>query len=133
MADRLLLTGEQALLLLRKVVFEKGADYVYKGPNPDRPTICYNVWDGQPSCIIGHVLAELGLKASDYEDQALGAELSITSLAGLLRSSKTFEWDISGDAVKVLSVAQEMQDEGHSWGAALEAAQIDFERIAAER
>lgn len=57
--SRMTLDADGAIRSLRTVVYEKGADFVYPGDRLEDQ--CLNFKDGEASCIVGHVLALLGL------------------------------------------------------------------------
>lgn len=119
-----LIGTERTLELLAKVVEAKGADYVYPGTAGDT---CYNFEvQGAPSCIVGHVLAELGVT----KDQA--AEVRVDGSAGvndtveaLVRNGWKYTFSIG--AVAVLYRAQNVQDQRRSWGDALRMAAVAAE------
>lgn len=116
-----ILTGEGALGLLRLVVFEKGEGYVY--PNSvNRVEGCRNFEDGQPSCIVGHVFAKLGVTYDDAVNASIDGTKGVRWSTNCLEKSG-FEWSFSRNAIKVLSSAQSWQDRGATWGEALAAAE----------
>lgn len=123
MSDRRELTGGQAVALLRKVVFGKGPEYVYPRQVTRGFTVCHNFRDSKPSCIVGHVLHELGLT---FE---LAEELGIDGIAGaqvamnVLDHEEDFDWRFSREANHVLITAQSFQDAGAPWGVSLEHAE----------
>jgi hypothetical protein len=96
-----------ALNALRKVVAERGEDFVYEGS-------CVYQFEGQPACIVGHVLAHLlpeWWRSTEIVKQNLSAfQLSQCGLA-------------TADAADALEAAQVAQDTGLTWGEALEAAE----------
>jgi hypothetical protein len=97
---------------LRAVVAEHGAGYVY----PE--ATCDYLYDGAPSCIVGHVLARL-----DMLDQ------------GVVEDNDSAAWlgGFTESALAALTVAQEIQDGCYhrdtgrvvraTWGEALAAAE----------
>lgn len=110
---------EQVLALLDKVVQAKGADYVYPGTSADK---CYNFEpQGAPSCIVGHVLAELGVtrqQAAEFGvDGSAGVHDTVHALAG-----GGWQYMFSVGAMNALHKAQGVQDRRDSWGDALDAA-----------
>jgi hypothetical protein len=121
MSDRMVLTGEAAVMMLRKVVFEKGADFVY--PQAQMGQSCVNFTDdGNPSCIVGHVLADLGLtyfQAMEAKIVDSGVFIVSHALDGM-----NFPWEISVPARKVLATAQNFQDAGYTWGDSLAKAEM---------
>lgn len=130
-AYKWVLNGRQALTLLKKVTLDKGADHRYQAPDPDKPGQCYNVWEGQPSCIVGHVLAELGLDAGSYERYGVQDREGVLSTAYRLNTSD-FPWHISPIAQQVLLAAQAAQDDGASWGFAVLVAEDVLGKIVEE-
>lgn len=119
MADkRMVLDTEGAIRALRTVVFEKGADYVYPGTRGDR---CFNFVDGEPSCIVGSVLALLGLTFEQAERLGVSGSRDSWETTKELNDLQdgSFDWVIDEGARLVLSVAQEVQDARSSWGYAL--------------
>ena len=112
------LTVEQVSETLEEIVAEHGADYYYPQANES----CFYTERGPggvtvPSCIVGHVVARLDpdtfKKIAVYEadGDTLDAR-NLPSLVGL---------DMEADAVEALQQAQFRQDEGESWGGALQA------------
>lgn len=118
------LTYDRALSLLNAAIAEKGEDYKYpKNPSVFGGCVYFDPDTRQPSCIIGHVLAYLGLTAEDMEiDSPLP---DIDSRNALAFASLVEEGDIQVDSPRteaLLQVAQEQQDQGSSWGDAVAAA-----------
>lgn len=133
--------SKKALTLLRKAVKQKGKDYV--DPNVAEGGCAY-VRDGEASCIVGHVVAyvkpnlipaiELWESNGDYvpyyEREERGGGLGIGSggdvaVEDLARAlSDDGEIDFDGNAVEILQRAQNVQDNGNTWGEALEAALV---------
>lgn len=109
------LDGATALRLLREVVAER-PDYVYEPP-ADAHELCVYQSHGEPSCVVGHVLARAG-----WPVRAL-IELDRTGVsAGLLHQRLD---GVTEQAATVLAVAQNWQDVGgdHTWAGALAAAE----------
>lgn len=106
------LTVEKAHELLKRAVAEKGEDYVYQPETVGtyNRRCRYFGPEGAPSCIVGHVLAYMGVSIDpeSYENRVgvwtLGQE-------ELLRADAA--------AIEALSVAQDVQDMGGPWGSAL--------------
>lgn len=119
----MILTGQTALAILRKVVFEKGADYVY----PHRGMECVNFENGQPSCIVGHVFAELGITYEQaVRDGFSGSSDVLESVTLMEQSPDQYDWEFDNQAVRVLSWAQAGQGSGRTWGEALQVAEEFF-------
>jgi hypothetical protein len=98
---------------LENIVAEYGADYVYQrrqlnGPDPFAP-VCVYVWNGEPDCIAGKVLARMGVsieKLASYEGSSVSVVAPVVS-------------NLGDAATNVLRVAQVVQDKGGTWGEAL--------------
>lgn len=109
---------ERAKQLAAEVVAEFGPDYVYENPyrgtDLERST-CQYVHDGEPGCLVAHILQRHGVKLDALEahegDDAQGV---LHKVLGIHREST-----ISG----YLNRLQRQQDEGHTWGAALASAE----------
>jgi len=112
------LTREAVTAAIEKVVAEKGADYVYDREHGGC-TYSEQTPEGVvPSCIVGHVIAkmdpELFQRVAEYESETggfwwTGVDIRIPGI----------EQD---SAVKyALREAQDAQDDGDTWGEALEA------------
>ena len=111
------LTLARAQELLAEAVAEKGEGFIYTNrngvPAGDGVT-CHYVHGDQPGCIVGHVLHKAGVSLDalkEYEGQ--GAEHPVTDLT-----------NAPEDACRLLSYAQEYQDRGIPWGAAVRRAQV---------
>lgn len=110
------LTVERALELLERAVVLKGAAYVYRPETLHvdgageiyRDGDCVYVEDGEPSCIVGHVIAYAGGNLADVEEGALPN--SALSRAGV---------EFTDNAYYVLRAAQNRQDAGGTWGSSL--------------
>jgi hypothetical protein len=118
---------------LERVVAEYGEDYVY----PKAGYTCSYSESGQPSCIVGHVIAALNpeafAKIAELEDLT-GASGSATSI--VLGNWEHTDWASSTDEdedlgaitltedgrlASALNEAQRQQDAGATWGVALSA------------
>lgn len=114
------LTYATAVEILDGLVEEFGADYVYpQGENGK----CDYVRDGEPSCIVGHVLAKVGvpierLKAAD--GAIMGGGMAADALLGMLHNEGALQ--SNGSVRALLCEAQYRQDHSTSWGAAVRAA-----------
>lgn len=124
----MVLDGKGAIGLLRLVVFEKGADFVYEKVSRDGVLLCVNFSDGQPSCIVGHVLANLGVSGEVADRLDISGSYTPGEVATVLEKRK-YEWQLDDDAVGILYTAQGRQDEGASWGEALADAEELFSRL----
>lgn len=110
------LTVKNVLEALDRAVEKKGADYVY----PWEEGCTYADGDGNPSCIVGYVLADLdpNLFEEFKESEHLDGGFGIGSADGYTRNRPTVERPI----IDVLAVAQRAQDTGFTWGVAAQVA-----------
>lgn len=104
----------EAVRLIGEAVRLKGRTYVY--PRVVDGLNCVNWINGEPSCIVGHVLDALGLTESICDN--LSAEVSAD------RANWSTETDVyfTDLAVIALAQAQVVQDFGGTWGLAHNAA-----------
>lgn len=113
-------TADKAIALLERAVAEKGPDYIY---NPNGECACKYFEPGTqlPGCIVGHVASYLGLTAADL--QPFEHNTSDTLFVGN-PTGMTIDPILSGGFTvrTLLREAQTVQDDGGSWGAALQAA-----------
>lgn len=119
--------------LLNKAVEAKGADYVDPASINDSRSCSYVTFDGQPSCIVGHVLHYLDVDLSDFHtagsvdmiiDIPRDYENELTGQPGTLRTGhgKPVDIEFTPEAFLILTKAQEEQDGGAKWGPAVELA-----------
>jgi hypothetical protein len=107
----------QALVFLEKAIGEKSPDYVYKRvtemteEEEENGQSCLYFEQGQPSCIVGHVLSYMGINSAP---EGSGAGHALTQL-GVHADPKT---------KALLEDVQERQDDGVPWGEALRKAQF---------
>jgi hypothetical protein len=112
------LTFDQAKAELTDIINEVGPDTVYYSPGDDG---CVYFYGGQPSCIVGHLLAKHGVTQEDLDEAGCNAETGALSF---------FEVDFFDEpifapdpAVKVLlSTVQKQQDRLVPWRQALDGA-----------
>lgn len=121
---------EDAVLLLKQIVADRGEDWVY--PNFDECQECSdlrreeeNAWcdwhtnegcryfteQGQPACIVGEFFTRT-LQPEDYNRFYLEGRTVIDALQFL-------PMEVDEQTSKLLLVAQQSQDTGHTWGSAL--------------
>lgn len=101
-------TYQQVKESLRKAVITNGADYVF-----DEDMSCQYFEQGEPACIVGHVFADAGVSEAD-----LGAYNATDVDTARSAIGATME----PEASVALTIAQIFQDEGASWGSAVDAA-----------
>jgi len=106
---------DDAVEHLRKAVEVRGADWVY--PHEWRTTaentyfdLCQYAINGQPACIIGQVLFQLGLDLNKV-DLFFG---SVAMAFGMYHDVQ-----VDPDAIELLQKAQDQQDNGVAWGKAV--------------
>lgn len=119
MADQI--TTATATATLKAVVKEYGEDYVY--PPAQSGDNCRYVIDDKPSCLVGIVLARLGvpithLKAGDASEGHFGA--TADDLIPRLQWAGVVNFEEPRKVAHALRQAQYSQDLGYSWGIALE-------------
>lgn len=99
---------------LEAVVKERGEDYTYptKEENPEywSEGSCRYEVDGEPACIIGAAIAQLGGDLSKISSQSNGPQKAARQ-AGL---------EVSEHLEFPMAKAQRLQDNGETWGFALE-------------
>lgn len=93
---------------IEKAVADKGADYVYDGA-------CVYSRDGEPACIVGTALANLGFEMNPEWDLDVDGQDSLA-----IRVLPSF-FDVPDRVVGAAQDAQHIQDARHSWGDALNA------------
>jgi hypothetical protein len=118
MATHEVITGERALDLLCQVVAAVGETFVYR--KPAGHDACVYAHDGAAACLVGHALIAAGARLEDL-DRLRDCSIDAVSRVGRL----WLEWD----AGVVFNVAQLLQDEGATWGAALQAASDVFDQL----
>jgi len=94
----------------QKVLAEMGIDHKYDGPNIE---FCMYQTCGQPRCLVGHILARLGVDMSQlgkYEGR------------NIIWTANELKLDIESEAVCFLDDMQVGQDFNATWGDALETA-----------
>ena len=98
-----------------------------KGFHYDTRDGCKYVQDGQPSCLIAHVLSNAGVstKLLARLDDLPFASIGYYGVTDILAE----EVDITAVAVVILKAAQDQQDQGHSWESALASAYDLYLRI----
>jgi hypothetical protein len=116
------ITHEDVLRVMTEVVDEYGHDYVYVYENAGIG--CAYIKDGQPSCLIGHVLVRLGVEVSYL------TERNSARIESHLFDSHETDHPWTPEAGSVMEAAQLLQDMGETWGEALAAARRRAEKLA---
>ena len=110
------LTPEVALDLLAKAVAKRGEDYVYEKLDYASGLECRYAHRGAPSCLVGEVLFEAGITLAAlvrFDRDEIGNPSALVDTDSL---------DIPFATAFALDRAQQAQDTGKTWGAALQAA-----------
>lgn len=109
---------------LDELVAEKGEDYVYERNEEAR---CTYVRDGAPSCIVGHLLAKIGVPIEELaqrETRGAGGMIALLNEAGFLT---TAEWPEAHDVEHLLAAVQINQDSQIPWGQAVQSARSSLQ------
>jgi len=125
------LTPKKTLKLLEDIV--KGREnYIYSSGRVDEDEYgeesedgnCYYAnEDGSPSCIVGHVLSRFD---PNLFTQVVELEQSI--IIGIVDVSKNIpDFPVTVEALRVLKMVQDSQDNGAQWGSALAVARDETE------
>lgn len=101
---------------IEKAVADKGADYVY---NPNNTRACTYTEDGEPSCIVGTALINLGFEATPDWDYPIQHDVVLEDTAA--DTILPYFFDIPQNVVVAARKAQHDQDNGSTWGDALNA------------
>ena len=104
--------GEKLIASVRKFAAER-PDYVYRNADdnhPQRSGCVYFTNDGQPSCLIGHALADLGL---------LSAQPELFNGSWIANVVKEYGWEIDSRELEWLVDVQNYQDALKTWGRAV--------------
>lgn len=111
---------KKALALLKKQVKKNGEDFIYSKVNDgygNPGCVYFDPRTKSPSCIVGHVLADLGVTFDELDSYDLNSDTDVASLV-----VEEF-LAISPATMKVLAAAQVAQDTGRTWGDALKEAE----------
>lgn len=110
-----------ALRALNEAVKAKGYKYVY--PRTERSAnYCYNIWNGQPDCIVGTALVWLGVPIEWFEAEPSRENDDVGDVCKALLLDGKFEF--TEDAKDLLGQAQTHQDNGIPWGEAVTLAHL---------
>lgn len=116
-----MITAPQALAALEAVVAGH-EDEVYQEPNDDK--LCVYAYNGSPSCVVGCALAHLGIDTETIAALDSANRLGGPILASSLCDTGPLAGHIDADASAVLGAAQHTQDDGETWGYALNEARF---------
>lgn len=110
------ITEAEFTAAVEAAVQERGADYVYPEADPDfisKEGVCvYRTPSGEPACIVGLALHNLGIEAPGYEDRSINARELMTYMEGVRFPKKV---------ITAAAVAQDCQDAEKTWGEAMNA------------
>lgn len=111
-------TYEETLRALNEAVRDKGYNHVYQRPDGG---YCYNVWEGEPHCIVGHVLVRLGVPVEWFEKDNRNID-DVGDVCKNLFLQGLFEFE--EEARDLLGDAQVFQDSGDTWGVSVTRAHL---------
>jgi hypothetical protein len=119
------ITLDEAKELLARAVKEKGDNFVYQPIRTSGHPQCayFTPEDGAPSCLVGHVLAYKGLTHEDLDATNSG----VTEVQDLVEEGHI---RVDNETLALLTVAQVEQDQGQTWGRAVEEALATYEESA---
>lgn len=117
---------EETLAMLKSAVALKGEDFVYYG-DPDNcyDSACYYVKNGEPDCIVGHVLVEVGVKPEDLSFGGRYGHGFAGSVVSMLEEDGVVAFP--GKAKALLISVQSRQDVHRPWGESLANAKLVVE------
>lgn len=121
------LSVEETIAKLEAIVAKYGEDYVYQLPtyedeSGELESCMYSNQDGTPSCIVGHVLKEVSPKYFKSVHEREWEQLDSNAVYNLSGIYQYFE----ERAVNLLSNVQFDQDDGVTWGEAVEESVLLF-------
>lgn len=108
------ITEEAFTAAIEKAVADKGADYVYEREGRG----CVYSSAGEPSCIVGTALANLGFEMNPEWDNPLYENDNGSTGAETILP---LHFDIPENVIVAATIAQSNQDFGGTWGDALAA------------
>lgn len=115
------ITREMALSALNEAVKVKGYNYVYERR---AGSYCYNVWEGNPDCIVGHALIWLGVPIEWFNEDSRANDPA-QEVCSLLGYDDMF--DVEPEAIALFNRVQAMQDSGIPWGEAVTRAHLGID------
>lgn len=123
------ITADVVTFELEALVNEKGENFIYEqqvDPESGRAK-CVYVHDGEPSCIVGRVLANLGVPLDRLALADAGPGTSADMLLNQLRDEDVIT--IPDGVQLALQEAQSRQDYRQSWGTAVRSAKNIMEEF----
>jgi hypothetical protein len=123
--DAVEITLDEAKELLARAVKEKGEDYVYAPLTDMGRSQCayFNPADKCPSCMVGYVLSYKGVTYDVLET----TNSVVTEVQDLVEEGHL---KVDNETLALLTIAQVEQDQGQTWGRALEEALETYEESA---
>lgn len=109
---------DEVLRGLNEAVKAKGYDYVY--PRDERG-ICFNVFEGEPDCIVGWLLVWLGVPIEWFAVDSRDID-PIRDVCTVLHMEDVAEF--TPEARNLMANVQREQDGGATWGASVTRAHI---------
>lgn len=109
------MTTDEALALLREIVSERPDGYRYEKPGQR----CVYLHDGEPSCLIGHFFARLGVSTETLA--ALDADLDGD---GLDAGAAAMQLGFSTPVADLLNNVQARQDQKYTWTEAVDRGEL---------
>jgi hypothetical protein len=110
---------EDVVLALKRIVAEKGEDYVYKKviTGHDSRCVYFDKEKGQPSCLVGHFMYQEGLLTSAEQFDPFEDDNAAQMVRSLVEGGKAY---FGQRSEMLLNLVQAQQDSGHTWGNSLE-------------
>lgn len=107
---------DETVGLLREII-RGNEEFVYRDTSKGDWSQCVYQKDGEPSCLVGHLLHRLGVTVEMLSDFDGWGYCAVTAILDL-RAQGLMEFDQRSELL--LSLVQRKQDNGITWGAALE-------------
>ena len=125
---KLTIEYEPAVTALKNAVYVMGEDYVYE-PEENEALLSdgcvYFDVEGQPSCLIGHVLSDLGMTSFEPESVENSSSVSTLIARGVLKVDDIDPLSGSSKTAALLAYGQSLNDNRSPWGEAVTQA-IDY-------
>lgn len=115
---------DEVIEALQKIV-TASPDYVYTPPGDTG--WCLYSYNGDPSCLVGQALAEVGVPIDALESFNPGGKYGED--VGLIASNAAIILGLAKSTGVYLQVAQKVQDNGKPWGEALAAAEAAIQQV----
>lgn len=116
----------QILTTMENIVNEHGRDHRYETRSIDGDKGCFYSWDEEPDCLIAKVLHRLGISMNKLQnlDCANSDDMPIAIGSPIAQEITGLNEQVSG----VLATAQRAQDQGFTWGSALDTTMATYSR-----